>query len=117
MFREFIKTRLIDISCIAEYVLVHLHTTSLHVIDDFLKITGIKAFELDIDEGGRKINSYIDEIKKIQYADKNIIIKGRFDIDDLKIILKKFDRRGLCLMPVVTTKKEIEEICSILGYK
>jgi hypothetical protein len=115
LFREFIKPRLAEISDIAEYVLVHLHTTSLHSIDDYLKIQGIRAIQLDIDEGPKKIDNFINEIKKIQFMGKNLILKGRFSIEQLKIIIKEFDRKGLCVMPVVYSKKEIEKINSLFG--
>ena len=49
---------------------------------------------------------------KVQEVKKCLILKGRLNWEDLQVIKKNLDYRGLCIQSVVLNQKEIDTVFS-----
>ena len=109
LYQEFIMPLNRKIASISKYTVIHLHLTAAHALDQIVAAPEIKAVEYDIDEGSAKASMYVDDMKKIQAAGKAMIIKARFNREDLDVLAKNLSYRGLCLIPVVRDKQEAQD--------
>jgi len=109
LYSKFIMPLNRKIASISKYNAIHLHLTAAHVLDQITAAPEIKAVEYDIDEGSAKASQYVDDMKKIQAAGKAMIIKARFNREDLEVLAKNLSYRGLCLIPVTRNKQEAQD--------
>jgi hypothetical protein len=82
---------------VAEFNLLHIHTTSLFLLDLFLGIRELKTIQVSLDVGGPKINEVVDQLNKIQNSGKRVVIKGNLNESDILKIKEKLNTGGLCL--------------------
>ena len=115
LFREFIVPEIIRLTSLSEYSVMHLHLTSNHVLDQILEIKSIRVVEYDIDAGSSDARHYIGNMKKIQNAGKSLIIKSEFNKEDIDVVLNELDTQGLCLMPVVYSQAEMDNVAAWLN--
>lgn len=114
LYADFLKPldeRLVDV---AAYNLIHLHASSLFLIDQFLSVPNIRAFQVTKDPGGTRLSDMIPALVKIQQAGKPLIVKGQFDDADLNLLKCDLSVRGLCIQPVVGGLSEAEKLLTIL---
>jgi hypothetical protein len=114
LFDEFLKPLDSRLASISEYTLIHLHSPSLALIDNFLDIENIRAFQVTKDPGGVSLQEMIPSLIKIQEKGKPLIIKGELAEGDLTLIKKQFSKRGLCIQPVVRSNKEAEYLLQLI---
>jgi hypothetical protein len=113
LYERFILSYTEQLSKLTNYTLMHLHLTSGHMLDKLCAIKTIRAIEYDIDEGCESLLEHMDTFKKIQGYGKNLVIKARFKKDEIQA-MKGLDSSGLCLIPVVDSQEEINEINAML---
>jgi hypothetical protein len=109
-YDEFVKPLDKRLAGISPYTLIHLHASSLFLIDQFLEVSQIRAFQVTKDLGGTKLSDMMPALLKIQQAGKPLIVKGEFDDADLKIMKGDLSPRGLCIQPVVGNLTEAQEL-------
>ena len=114
LYEKFLKPNDEKIAGVSNYTLIHLHSPSLVLIDKFLEVSQIRAFQLTKDQGSAKLENMILGLKKIQEAGKPLIVKGVFDDNDLRLIKKNLSVTGLCLQPVVSNVEEAEQMLTQL---
>ena len=114
LYDEFLKTLDERLAGLAKYTLMHLHASSLFLIDKFLEVSQIRVFQVTKDEGGSRLSDMLPALLKIQRASKPLILKGRFDESDLELMKHNLSSCGLCLQPVVGSLAEAENIFSML---
>ncbi|RKX34217.1 MAG: hypothetical protein DRP71_07870 [Verrucomicrobia bacterium] len=110
LYDEFLRPLDERLAGIVSYSLMHLHSSSLFLIDNFLEVSSIKAFQVSKDAGTDSIAAMLPGLKKIQQAERPIIIKGVFDDHDLRLIRENLSVTGLCLQPVVSNVDEAEQM-------
>jgi len=110
LYQEFLKPLDQRLAEIAPYTLMHLHAPSLFLIDHFLSVGGIRAFQVSKDAGQVDLSVMIAALRKVQQAGKPLILKGQFTSDDLKLLKRQLSAQGLCLQPVVGRIEEAEEM-------
>ena len=110
-FLEHLDTRLAGIS---EYTLIHLHSSSLFLIDNILKVKPIRAFQITKDPGVTNLDEMILLLQKVQQAGKPLIIKGQFDKHDIDLMKQHLKLNGLCIQPVVKNLSEANELLPLL---
>jgi hypothetical protein len=76
---------------------IHLHSTSMFLLDAFLAIEEIRCFEVNQDALGPPVAQMIPHFRKVQRAGRPLLIKGAFPADELKLVLDSLDPRGLFL--------------------
>ncbi|MCX6168465.1 MAG: hypothetical protein NTX65_03935 [Ignavibacteriales bacterium] len=110
LYNEFLKPLDIRLAGISNYTLIHLHSSSLHLIDHFLEVSTIRAFQITKDPGTTILKDILPALHKIQEAGKPLIVKGQFDKEDFDQLKNQLSVRGLCLQPVVKSLTEAKEL-------
>jgi len=108
LYDEFLKTLDERLAGLSKYTLMHLHAPTLFLIDKFLQVSQIRAFQVTKDEGGSRLSDMRPALLKIQQAEKPLILKGRFNEDDLEFMKRNLSPCGLCIQPVVVRLAESE---------
>jgi hypothetical protein len=114
LYREFLQPLDERLAAIVPYTLIHLHASSLFLIEQFLNVTTIRAFQVSKDAGTINLAEMIPALQKIQQAGKPLILKGQFTGVDLQLIKENLSLRGLCLQPVVRDLQEAGQMLSVL---
>jgi len=114
LYHEFLQPLDAQLASLSNYTLMHLHTSSLFLIDSFLEVSQIRAFQITKDSGYGAISDMIPVLAKIQKAGKPLILKGQFDANDLKLIKQRLSPCGFCIQPVVRNIQEGRKILPLL---
>jgi len=94
---------------------IHLHSTSMFLLKDFLEIKEIRCFEINNDEGGPAIKDMIPYFKMVQKAERPLLIRGSFSQSDIKQLINLLDPRGLYLLIMVKDLEEVNTLKPIVG--
>jgi len=94
---------------------IHLHSTSMFLLEAFLEITEIKCFEINNDVCGPPLESMVPYFQMVQTARRPLLIRGSFSREELRLLLDSLEPRGLFLNIMVNTMKEVEELRALLG--
>jgi len=111
LYREFVHSLDYQIASSAEYTLFHLHATGLHLLDFILQNEGIKIVQVSKDEGVQ-LEKILSNLKRIQEREKCLLLKGRFNQQELELVKKSLDFRGFCVQAVVFNDNEVKEVVS-----
>jgi hypothetical protein len=82
------------------YSLIHLHSSSLFLIKEFIEIREIGVFQINKDVGEMGLPEMIPFLKIVQDAGRRIFLRGPLSADDLGIIKKELSPRGLMVQSV-----------------
>jgi hypothetical protein len=94
---------------------IHLHSTSMFLLDAFLEVEEIRAFEVNNDALGPPVEQMIPYFKRIQAARKPLLIRGSFSEEDLRRLMGSLEPHGLFLNIMVNGWKEIELLRPLVG--
>jgi hypothetical protein len=94
---------------------IHLHSTSMFLLDAFLECEGIQAFEVNNDALGPPLVKMISRFRAIQLAAKPLIIRGAFTAEEMRMLIDSLDARGLFLNIMVKDLAEVECLRRIAG--
>ena len=111
LYQKFVHAHDRAIASAVEYSLFHLHSTGLHLLDFLLENDGIRIIQISKDEGV-DLETILPSLHQVQQAGKCLLLKGRLNRDDLQIIRKCLDVRGLCIQAVVLDQKEADAVLS-----
>ena len=110
LYAEFVQPCDRKIASSAEFTVFHLHATGLFLLDYLLDNEGINVLQVSKDEGV-ELPGLLDSLHRIQEAGRCLILKGRVTPDDLEMIKRELDFRGLCIEAVVESPEEAESVC------
>jgi len=88
------------------YDVIHLHSSSLHLLDRFVDVAPQKCFEINKDQGGWGVPRMIPLFKMVQSRGKRLMIRGKLDLADLDLVRKELSPRGLYLQVVIDKPEE-----------
>lgn len=96
---------------------IHLHTNSMFLYDLFLEVREIRCFQVnyELHSGGPPIAGMIPALRKIQAADRPLLVRGSFTPDELRQLVDALDPRGLYLYIMVESVAEADRLRPILG--
>ena len=96
---------------------IHLHSTSMFILDAFLEINEIRCFQVNYEKasGGPPVEGMVPYFRMIQNANRPLLIRGSFTLDEMRLLLDALDTRGLYLYIMVTTPGEIDGLKLVLG--
>jgi hypothetical protein len=94
---------------------IHLHSTSMFMLDAFLEIEELRCFEINIESFNIPVKGMIDYFKMVQDADRPLLIRGSLTEDDLRLVLDCLDPRGLYLHIMPSGKEQLDLLRPILG--
>ncbi len=117
LYRRFVQP--VDRMIAARYpcAFIHLHSTSMFLLDAFLEVEGIRCFEVNYEviSGGPPIAGMIPYFQQIQDAGRPLLVRGSFTPDELRALTEALDPRGLYLYIMVETMEEVETLHPLLG--
>jgi hypothetical protein len=94
---------------------IHLHSTSMFLLDAFLEIEEIRLFEINIDVAGPTVAQMIPHFRKVQKAQRPLLIRGSFTREDLCLLMESVEARGLFLNIMVKDIAEMESLRPLVG--
>lgn len=94
---------------------IHLHTTSMFILDAFLEIEEIRCFEINIESFNIPVAGMIKYFQMVQAADRPLLLRGSFTQDEIRLVRDFLDPRGLYLHIMPNNQKEVDAMRPILG--
>ncbi len=94
---------------------IHLHSTSMFLLEAFLEIEEIRCFEINIEKFNITVKDMIPYFRRVQEAKRPLLIRGSFDEDELRMVCDSLAPRGLYLHIIVEKKQEVETLRPVLG--
>ncbi len=88
------------------FSVIHLHSSSLFLLEGILNIESLKCIQINKDVGGADIGKMLPFLKKVQDRGKRLLIRGKLDHDDLKLLRSELSPNGLYLQIVVESPAE-----------
>jgi hypothetical protein len=117
LYRAFVQPIDRELSSRYECAFIHLHSTSMFLLDAFLEIEEIRCFEVNYEKisGGPPIAGMIPYFRAIQGADRPLLVRGSFTADELRALVDALDPRGLYLYIMVEDIAEVATLKAVLG--
>jgi hypothetical protein len=94
---------------------MHLHSTSMFLLEAFLEIQEIQCFQINKDALGPSTAAMIPHYRKVQKAGKPLLIRGSFDSEEVRLLLDSLDPRGLFLNIMVESIGRVETLRPLFG--
>lgn len=94
---------------------IHLHSTSMFLLDAFLEIEELRCFEINFEPFNIPMEGMIRYFKMVQDADRPLLIRGSLTPDQARLVMDSLDPRGLYLHIMPQNKKELDVLRPILG--
>ena len=94
--------------------MIHLHSSSLFIIDAFLEIEEIDVFQVNRDVGGVELREMLPALKKILDSNRSLILRGPLTEDDLRLAKANLDPRGLLIQIVVDHEREASRFHDVI---
>jgi hypothetical protein len=114
LYRDFLKPLDRELAGRYPYNVMHLHSTSMYILEDFLEIKEIKSFEINLDVAA-DLKAMLPYYKKVQENKRPLIVRGSFSPDDLGLLVDSLESTGLYLVIMVKNSGEMEALRPILG--
>ncbi len=89
---------------------IHLHSTSMFLLEDFLEIEEIRCFEINNDASGPPVEEMVPCFQRVQKAKRPLLIRGSFSPEEMRLLMDSLEPRGLYLLIMVETMDEIETL-------
>jgi len=93
---------------------MHLHSTSMFILDAILEIEEIAAFEVNRDVSGPPLAVMIPYYRMIQDAGRPLLVRGSFTPEELGHMLESLSPTGLYLYIMIQDLAEIEPLRQVL---
>ncbi len=92
------------------YSLLHLHASSLFLVDEFLSIKEIGVFQVNRDVGEMGLPEMLPYLKRIQEKGRRLLLRGPFSREDFRWIKEHLSPIGLIVQTVVSSLDEGHEL-------
>jgi len=94
---------------------IHLHSTSMFLLDAFLEIEQLRCLEINNDAIGPPLTEMVQYFRMVQRARRSLLIRGSLAPDDARLLMDALEPRGLYLLLVVKDVREADALRPILG--
>ena len=96
---------------------MHLHSTSMHLLDAFLGIETLGCYEVNYEviSGGPPMREMVRYYRRFQEADKSLLIRGSFTPDEVRLMMDTLEPRGLYLYIMVESNAEVDALRPLVG--
>lgn len=115
LYRKFVQP--VDRMLAAHFAssFIHLHSTSMFLLDAILEIAEIQCFEINNDALGPPLDRMVPYFQKVQKARKPLLIRGSFNTEEMRLLMDSLDPRGLFFNIMVNSMEEIEFLRPLIG--
>jgi len=99
------------------HAFMHLHPTSLFLLDAFLEVEEIRCFQVNYEpqSSGLSLADMIPYLRRIQQAGRPLVLRGSFTVDEARLLMDQLDSRGLYVYVMVGMQQEVEALSPVLG--
>lgn len=97
------------------YSFMHLHSTSMFLLDAILEIEELRCLEINHDASGPPLHKMIPYYRSVQDANRSLVVRGAFTTDELRLLMNSLDPRGLLLLIMVKSLAEVDTARLIVG--
>jgi hypothetical protein len=94
---------------------LHLHSTSLFLLDEILEVDEVRCYEVNNDALGPPVAKLAPHLQKIQARRKPLLVRGSFTPEELRLVMDSIEPRGLFLNIMVRDVAETEPLRRIAG--
>ena len=98
-----------------ECAFMHLHSTSMFLLDAILEIEELRCLEINRDASGPPLKEMIPYFQQVQAAERSLVIRGAFAPDELETLVQALEARGLLLLVMARDLEEVERLRPIVG--
>ena len=115
LYRELVQP--VDRMLAAHYpcAFMHLHSTSMFLLDGFLEIEELRCFEINLDDVGPPVATMVPHFQAVQKASRSLVVRGSVTPEDLRLLVDSLEPRGLMLLIMVKDMAEIERLRPLVG--
>lgn len=115
LFRRFVLPVDRELASHFASAFVHLHSTSMFLLEAFLEIEEIKCFEINNDASGPPLQKMVPYFQRVQQAKRPLLIRGSFSPEEIRLLMDSLEPRGLFLNIMVKTREESASLRPLLG--
>lgn len=94
---------------------IHLHSTSMFLLEAFLEIGEIQCYEINNDALGPPVAKLIPYLRLVQQRKKPLLVRGSFTPEELRMVMDSLEPRGLFLNIMVRDLAETEPLRKVAG--
>ena len=94
---------------------IHLHPTSMFLLDAMLEIEEIKCFEINHEDAGPPLAEMIPYFRMVQDQDRSLLVRGSFTPDELRLLSDELSAAGLYIQILVKDLAEVEKLRPLVG--
>jgi hypothetical protein len=94
---------------------MHLHSTSMFLLEAILEVEEIRCFEINNDAVGPPVARMVPYFRKVQDAGRPLLIRGSLTPDELRLLVDSLDPRGLMFNIMVSGMEEVEPLRRLIG--
>jgi hypothetical protein len=91
---------------------IHLHSSSLFLIDYFIDIDELDVIQINKDVSGMEMDEMMEAFRKVQNAGKRLLIRGPITTEDMKLVSEKLSSTGLMIQTVMDNPSEVKDFYS-----
>lgn len=88
---------------------IHLHTSSLFLLDIFLEIEELDVIQINKDASGMEVPEIIPYFRKVQDAGRRLVIRGPITKEDIKLLSENLSPKGLLIQTIMDSPKAAED--------
>ena len=114
LYRKFIQPVDRMLACHFASSFIHLHSTSMFLLEAFLEIEEIRCFEINNDACGPPLEEMVPHFQRVQKARRPLLIRGSFTAQEMRLLLDSLEPRGLFFNVMVNTTEEVETLKTLL---
>jgi hypothetical protein len=115
LYRQFVQPVDRMLAGLFTSAFIHLHSTSMFLLEAFLEIEEIRCFEINNDTGGPPVKKMVPFFQMIQKAKRPLLIRGSFSPDEMRLLMDSLEVRGLFLLVMVRSMQEVEALRPLVG--
>ena len=119
LYEEFLLEQDRRIAAAFPYALMHLHNSSLFILDLILQNEEINCFEINKDATGMDVKAELPYLQMIQEKGRSLVMRGAYTLEELSLIKNHLDPAKLLMQTVLSDLKELnpykEEIDRLWG--
>lgn len=109
LFREFLQGSDRILASSTPFSLIHLHSSSLFLLEDILAIDELRVIQINKDVGGMPVPQMMPYLKMVQDAGKCLIVRGSLNHEDLSLFRKHLVPTGLYLQTVIDRPEDARQ--------
>jgi len=91
------------------YNVIHLHSSSLLLLDRIVEVEALKCIQINKDQGGWGVPKMLPLCKMVQRKGKRLLIRGKLDREDLAHLRKDLSPEGLYLQIVIDSPSDTKQ--------